>query len=945
MLTRRAILVAAGALSYSHFAVAQSGVSYVGAPGGFWHVATNWQPQVIPDNNLGAMPPVAYTVSIDRPVLINGELFDIAGMTNSGEVSTFTSWDFRGGEPSGSAFLLNTGTFSIVPVASASAYVSVANQNILNISGGGIWRLGGAGVARVLGSGTLINQDNAILGEGSFGEGVLNIVNNGVIAATDAAGAAGTLSLFGGPGGVTNSNTLQARNLGNLVVRGVVNNAGGTIIAENGGAVHMFSAPLIIGGTISTGATGSIHITNQTATWQGPIANMGHTVVNAALVLNGSVNNGGSFSVNDQIRIGGDVTLSGSGTIFLNGASVNRIGTAASLNTSNFISGRGVVGVSTMTINNSGTIRANGGSLIVDPGFQFTNTGTLLAEGGTLSLGGGTFLNAGGTIRAAQDSAVNLGFSRISGGTLASSGNGTFTIPTGATARLDGVTLNNAVIFANAGGGFAVRNRIGGVGTIELRTGMSIYGSATVDLHTNLRTGSAIGRGTGDFIIEPESDPVFFNDGTIAGAAAIGQNQLQIVNNGVIRGNGGTFAMSDPITLDPSAKGLLNAGIIEAVDLGVVVFTGAGSGGFTQTAMAVIRATDPGSNVQMITNTLLSGGNIGAGGGSVSLSGATTFESLVSDANVVQVGVSQLLINQNVVNTGTFTTPGAASILIAGSSTLNSASGHHINQGSININGGGFADFNFVDNVSTISVGQIIVSSSGQMMAHSIDQGALTIQNNAFATLKSSFAPSVDGSIVNNLSIGTIGAALDATNRGMAVTAGSINTIRDQIISGYAGGAWTGLGIRSSSAAANPGFGVGYAVANQIGSPPTFLGRSITPTSALFRYTLLGDANLNGTVNISDFSLLAANFNTAGPWVEGDFNYDQFVNISDFALLASNFNRSLPAHLPRESIPEPASLFFVASAVAVLQRQRARFTRSAPPRALVGVSDTTSSAA
>jgi len=58
-------------------------------------------------------------------------------------------------------------------------------------------------------------------------------------------------------------------------------------------------------------------------------------------------------------------------------------------------------------------------------------------------------------------------------------------------------------------------------------------------------------------------------------------------------------------------------------------------------------------------------------------------------------------------------------------------------------------------------------------------------------------------------------------------------------------------------------------------------------------YTLLGDANLDGKVNGTDFNLMAANFNQSvtNGWDEGDFNYDGKVNGNDFVLLAANFNQ------------------------------------------------------
>jgi hypothetical protein len=58
------------------------------------------------------------------------------------------------------------------------------------------------------------------------------------------------------------------------------------------------------------------------------------------------------------------------------------------------------------------------------------------------------------------------------------------------------------------------------------------------------------------------------------------------------------------------------------------------------------------------------------------------------------------------------------------------------------------------------------------------------------------------------------------------------------------------------------------------------------------KYTLLGDANLDGIVNGVDFGILAANFNKGVTgWDEGDFDYNNIVNGTDFADLASNFNK------------------------------------------------------
>jgi hypothetical protein len=59
-------------------------------------------------------------------------------------------------------------------------------------------------------------------------------------------------------------------------------------------------------------------------------------------------------------------------------------------------------------------------------------------------------------------------------------------------------------------------------------------------------------------------------------------------------------------------------------------------------------------------------------------------------------------------------------------------------------------------------------------------------------------------------------------------------------------------------------------------------------------------------VNISDFSLLASNFNQSSNFGGGDFNYSGTVEIQDFALLAAKFNFSLARPAPGASVG-PAS--------------------------------------
>src|SRR5262249_31262754 len=108
-----------------------------------------------------------------------------------------------------------------------------------------------------------------------------------------------------------------------------------------------------------------------------------------------------------------------------------------------------------------------------------------------------------------------------------------------------------------------------------------------------------------------------------------------------------------------------------------------------------------------------------------------------------------------------------------------------------------------------------------------------------------------------------------------------LTSITALLTSGYNAGAWTGVGINSSVAAANASAmhkpALGYAEATEIFStfPAAFSGQSVDSTAVLIRYTAYGDANLDGSVDTVDFNALASNFSQSGKrWVQGDFNYD-----------------------------------------------------------------------
>jgi autotransporter-associated beta strand protein len=123
-----------------------------------------------------------------------------------------------------------------------------------------------------------------------------------------------------------------------------------------------------------------------------------------------------------------------------------------------------------------------------------------------------------------------------------------------------------------------------------------------------------------------------------------------------------------------------------------------------------------------------------------------------------------------------------------------------------------------------------------------------------------------------------------------------ITQIQQFLKNGYNNNTWTGAAspasgtIRSSAAALNPSsFSVGYADSADgavAGQPANTIQIS---------YTVVGDANLDRTVNSVDAITMARNYLIAGKtaWDQGNFNYDATIDFADATLLQKNYNATV----------------------------------------------------
>ncbi len=139
--------------------------------------------------------------------------------------------------------------------------------------------------------------------------------------------------------------------------------------------------------------------------------------------------------------------------------------------------------------------------------------------------------------------------------------------------------------------------------------------------------------------------------------------------------------------------------------------------------------------------------------------------------------------------------------------------------------------------------------------------------------------------------------------------------------------------ISSDIAADDLASGLSYGIGYADGADGMVAGLPSGEIEIMF--TLLGDANLDGTVNSEDFTPFSANVGKNGSWDGGDFNYDGTVNSEDFTPFSANLGQSATfaaaagtlesaGGIGLANVPEPASigLLLVAGAGILCRRKR-----------------------
>jgi fibronectin-binding autotransporter adhesin len=605
-------------------------------------------------------------------------------------------------------------------------------------------------------AGTTIQGAGTIGASGLAGSGPQVILNNQGVVNANSTG--NTLTIAGGIG-VTNTNLLEATNGGTLDLQNNVNNVGGNITA-NGGTVQL-DGMTVSGGTLNVLGGGTMETIGSAGLDGTPAGGLilsngstytagagTRTDVNGNIIL-GTSGAGSNLALAGDLRLFGNTTLSGPGTLTMAAGSVistscNNCNTLIN-SAGTTIQGAGTIGASGLAasgpqviLNNQGVVNANssGNTLAIAGGINVTNTNLLEAtNGGTLDLQNNV-TNSGGNITA-NGGTVNLDGMTVSGGTLNVLGGGT--MQTIGSAGLDGtptggLTLSNGSTYT-AGAG--TRTDVNGniiLGTSGAGSNIALSGEMRIVGNTTLSGPGTLTMATGSIISTTCNNcNTLTNNATIQGAGTIGA---------------GSQSGGSQVVLTNGATGVLSANVNGQKLEETYTLTNYNGGNNTLTGGTYKAANGGALQLDALGNG--TGGEIHTNNATIILNGAA---SKITDANgnnaLVSLNGSQGLNN----NQGTLVLENGAS-LQAPSGTFNNSGEVLIGQNS----------------ALTVSGGNEYLQTGGETQVDgTINANLVEIQGGVLAGGNSTTPGSITGSVLNDCNANTCGTVQAGNNLNLPV--------------------------------------------------------------------------------------------------------------------------------------------------------------------------------
>jgi uncharacterized protein (AIM24 family) len=837
--------------------------------------------------------------------------------------------------------LTNNGTIQVDTFHSDAA-VNFATNTLLTGSGTVFLDDFGPNAEFTAMPGVTVTQDVNHTIDG-IGEIDAALTNNGTVNANF---SGGNRTLVLQTNNMTNNATFEATGGGILDINGitVTQGANGNLIAGNGSEV-IFTNATISGGTLDTAAN--------TAASQAP-SNAGIMIVSAAstLTVTGSAltNNGtlqvDTYSSNADLNFATNMILTGSGTVFLDDNNPNARLTAPAGVTVTQQSGSTIDGIGEIdaAIVNNGTVNAN---LVVNSSnktlFLQTNnmTNNALFEatgGGVLDINGITVTQgATGNINAGNGSTVIFSNATVSGGALSTAANTAVSpAPSNAgviqavgTDTINSIVNNGEIVLSAASTLNVISPTLTNNGMIQVDT---LSSNADLNFVSN-----TVLTGSGTVMLDDfgpnarlttSSGATLTND-TNETIDGIGEIDATLVNNGTVNAN----FNSGNHTLLLQTNNMTNNTTFEATGGGILEVSGIA---VTQGANGSIFAAN-GSTV-IFSNAMISGGTLNtapntavapapSNAGVIQTLGVVTINSLINNAGAILVsgGSALTVVGTTLTNNGSFSNNGTLYINAVSNSGTFTQSGTLTETG--NFTNSGTATFG---GSQSWAAGTILTTNAG---------GMTTLQTDAGSVTSSPLSINVTGGQVildsqqhwAALSISGDG-ALDITNNKLFIDYGTgpdpIASIVQWIKNGFYG--LSGPEIISSAIATDDALsGLSYGIGYADGADGVVTG---LPSGEIeIAFTLLGDANLDGTVNAEDFTPFSHNLGQPGGWDQGDFNYDGTVNAEDFTSFSHNLNQSAVLAGALESagginlanVPEPLSAgMMVIAGLGFLSRRR-----------------------